>query len=181
MKKQYKLQASAGAKQHIIVMSEGIWDHSLTPAQNKENAIIWGTRAQRHKASHAYYNMVDRVNDVSRYIDVTNDFTSVDEFVEHIGFAPDSSYDIDRIDASRGYEKGNLRWVPRSFNRARTYMTPKQDYEAYMIVYQDLVARFAMYSELPYALQRQHAASLVYYKSIGAASRLRIRTISGLG
>lgn len=35
-------------------------------------------------------------------------------FIEHIGTKPDGSYSVDRIDSSRGYEPGNVRWANKS-------------------------------------------------------------------
>jgi len=39
---------------------------------------------------------------------------SYDAFYEHIGPRPHPDYSLDRIDNSKGYERGNIRWASRS-------------------------------------------------------------------
>ncbi|MGQ3209551.1 hypothetical protein [Shinella sp.] len=42
---------------------------------------------------------------------ITCAFADFEAFSRHVGFRPHPSYTIDRIDNSRGYEPGNLRWA----------------------------------------------------------------------
>lgn len=42
---------------------------------------------------------------------ITCAFDTFEAFARHVGFRPGPGYTIDRIDNSRGYEPGNLRWA----------------------------------------------------------------------
>lgn len=51
----------------------------------------------------------------ARGIDVCDEWkNSFIAFYEHIGPRPSKEYSVDRIDNSRGYEPGNVRWATRS-------------------------------------------------------------------
>lgn len=43
-------------------------------------------------------------------------FTSYRDFIQEIGYKPDPSYELDRIDNNGHYESGNVRWVSRQVN-----------------------------------------------------------------
>lgn len=69
----------------------------------------------------SWTNMVARTNGrhpmYSHYKDVTIHkpwAVSFLEFLEHIGPAPGKGYTVDRIDNSKGYEPGNVRWANKS-------------------------------------------------------------------
>ena len=40
-------------------------------------------------------------------------FTSVQDLIDEVGYRPDNTYTIDRIDNSGNYEHGNIRWAKR--------------------------------------------------------------------
>ena len=50
-----------------------------------------------------------------RGITMSDEFiNSFQTFIEHVGPKPSPDLSLDRIDNSRGYERGNLRWATRS-------------------------------------------------------------------
>ncbi|ASY63624.1 Phage protein [Sinorhizobium sojae CCBAU 05684] len=42
---------------------------------------------------------------------IKNSFRDFEEFARHMGFRPSPRHTVDRIDNSRGYEPGNVRWA----------------------------------------------------------------------
>lgn len=63
-------------------------------------------------------------------------------FFDHIGKAPSSRHTVDRIDNTRGYEPGNVRWATRkeqSVNRQRAYGRGESNSRAKLST-QDVVA-----------------------------------------
>jgi hypothetical protein len=53
---------------------------------------------------------------------------SFDAFLVHVGLRPSDKHTIDRIDNSRGYEVGNVRWATREENMNNTSRSKKLTY-----------------------------------------------------
>jgi hypothetical protein len=45
---------------------------------------------------------------------------SFEEWLREVGYAPTKNHEIDRIDNSKGYMAGNMRWVTRKQNQRNT-------------------------------------------------------------
>lgn len=88
--------------------------------------------SKEYRAWHAIKNrcLNPRTKDFQRYggagigmfHEWVNDFPA---FFAHVGEAPSAEHQIDRIDTTRGYEPGNVRWATRSEqqrNRRTTYV-----------------------------------------------------------
>lgn len=80
----------------------GKWPVSLYPKEFNSFAAA----KQRCNGSNRYA--------VRWYNGITFGFHSFHDFMEALGPKPDPSYELDRIDNSKGYEPGNVRWVSRS-------------------------------------------------------------------
>src|SRR5690242_5139567 len=78
---------------------------SVTPEYSVWKAI----RARCHNPSHGSFERYG-----GRGISVCEEWRdSFAAFRDHIGPRPSAAHQIDRIDNSRGYEPGNVRWVTR--------------------------------------------------------------------
>lgn len=76
-----------------------------------------------HRTGKCYHDVL--VSDELK--DKANGFKA---FIDDVGFAPSGKHDIDRIDNSKGYEVGNLKWSTRSdnlLNRSSTLIVINYD------------------------------------------------------
>lgn len=55
-------------------------------------------------------------------------FSSYEEFFKELGYKPDSSYSLDRIDNNGHYEIGNVRWATRSQQNKNRRPSRKMEY-----------------------------------------------------
>lgn len=73
----------------------------------------WSEAKQRcHNPNNGKYKWYG-ARGIAVYDGWRNDFVA---FYDHIGPKPSPDYELDRIDNDRGYEPGNVRWVPKSVN-----------------------------------------------------------------
>lgn len=72
---------------------------------------INGTHTKEHKAWMHIRQRVKNANSYAYGLDI--DFKDFDDFYNHVGPCPDPSYSIDRIDNTKGYLVGNVRWADK--------------------------------------------------------------------
>jgi hypothetical protein len=77
---------------------------SITP----ENRAFVGARQQCESPRHPYYRNTGALGICFLY-------NNLDEFLADVGFRPTSNHCLERIDRSKPYEKGNVKWSLRAF------------------------------------------------------------------
>lgn len=100
-------------------ITDGICPLKLIPRSQRTRHGMTGTPEHR-----AWINMLERCHNPAnpgfknyggRGISVCESWqTSFDAFFRNAGRRPGDGYSIDRIDNSRGYEPGNVRWAQRA-------------------------------------------------------------------
>ena len=82
-----------------------------------------------------YRGMINRINSSQAYghLSISPEFLEprgLERFIEEVGFAPSPYHTLDRIDNSKGYLIGNIRWATtseNSRNRDWAYRVKQQD------------------------------------------------------
>jgi hypothetical protein len=113
-----------GAEEKIVVGRKSMGEpvparkkhtHGMSKSPTYISWISMKMRCEKpYNASYRYYG--------AKGIKVCERWQTFPNFFADMGVRPDG-FDLDRIDASRGYEPGNCRWLDRSENRRRQVKT----------------------------------------------------------
>lgn len=92
----------------------------------------------KHKVYNVWRGMINRCelpNHISysnyggKGISVSKEWHDFETFIKDMGLPPEGRFDIDRIDNSKGYQKGNCRWITRKGNSRNTSKTVMVEWE----------------------------------------------------
>ena len=78
-----------------------------------------------------------------RGIDICQEwFDSFETFIEHIGFRPGKRFTLDRTDNEKGYQPGNVRWVPMLVNANNTRRNVHYEKDGTSYTARDVATKF---------------------------------------
>jgi len=97
---------------------------SVTP----ENRAFLGARQQCEQPTHPRYSYAGAHG--IRFL-----YDNVDDFLADIGFRPEGSFELERIDMTKNFEPGNVRWSPKSIvhSKSRPMMRVNRTLESMMV------------------------------------------------
>lgn len=129
--------------------------------------VLSGTRSQRQKLLCTWHYIHRRCNEWPSYLakGLNVEFETFKEFVAEIGFPPHATCEIDRIDNSKGYAPGNVRWVLARYNRSRQVLDPIDDVEQYL-AYVDAMFHNPYRYITAQLIQAEHNSLTNYFKEM---------------
>ncbi len=80
----------------------------------------------------------------ARGITVSDEFLDFPTFIAYMGMRPSSKMSIERIDNSKGYERGNIKWADRDEQARNTRRTRKLEFRGETKCLTDWAAAFGI-------------------------------------